>query len=108
MAYAASIVSGSIKDATVRDIITANKFLKMLQSTDVVLSFSKIEDIENSELICFSDASFPNLKCGGSQGGIIVFIQGFNGKSMLLAWQKVEKSCEKYTDCRDVSFARNY
>ena len=108
MAYAASIVSGSIKDATVRDIITANKFLKILQCTDVVLSFSKIEDIENSELICFSDASFPNLKCGGSQGGIIVFIQGFNGKYMLLAWQKVEKSCEKYTDCKDVSFARNY
>lgn len=79
MAYAASIVSGSIKDATVRDIITANKFVKMLQSKDVVLSFPKIEDIENSELICFSEASFANLKCGGSQGGIIVFIQGSNG-----------------------------
>ena len=51
MAYAASIVSGSIKDATVRDIITANNFIKMLQSTDVVLSFPKIQDIENSELI---------------------------------------------------------
>ena len=41
MAYAASIVSGSIKDATVRDIITANKFMKMLQSKDLVLSFPK-------------------------------------------------------------------
>ena len=87
MAYAASIVSGSIKDATVRDIITANKFVKMLQSKDVVLSFPKIEVIENSELICFSDASFANLKCGGSQGEIIVFIQGSNGKYMPLAWQ---------------------
>ena len=28
MAYASSIVSGSIKDARVRDLITANKFLK--------------------------------------------------------------------------------
>ena len=64
MAYAASIVCGSIKDPTVRDIITANKFIKMLQSTDVVLSFPKIQDIENSELICFNDASFANLKCG--------------------------------------------
>ena len=85
MAYAASIVSGSIKDATVRDKITANKFVKMLQSKDVVLSFPKIEDIENSELICFSVASFANLKCGGSQGGIIVFTQCSNGKYMPLA-----------------------
>ena len=87
MAYAASIVSGSIKDATVRDLISANKYIKMLQSTDVVLSFPKIADIEHSELICYSDASFANLKCGGSQGGIIVFIQGTNGKYMPLAWQ---------------------
>ena len=28
MTYAASIISGSIKDATVRDLITANKFFK--------------------------------------------------------------------------------
>ena len=28
MAYAASIVSGSIKDARMRDFITANKFFK--------------------------------------------------------------------------------
>ena len=87
MAYAASIVSGSIKDATLRDIITANKFIKMLQSTDVALSFPKIQDIENSELICFNDASFANLKCGGSQGGIIVFNQGSNGKYMPLVWK---------------------
>ena len=87
MAYAASIVSGSIKDVTVRDIVTANKFVKMLQSTDVVLSFPKIEDIENSELICFSDVSLANLKCGGSQGKIIVLIHGSNGKYMPLAWQ---------------------
>ena len=87
MAYAASIVSAPIKDATVRDIITAKKFVKMLQSKDVVLSFPKIEDIESSELICFSDASFANLKCGGSQGGTILLIKGSNGKYMPLAWQ---------------------
>ena len=37
MAYAASVVSSSIKDATVRDIITTNKFIKILKSKDVVL-----------------------------------------------------------------------
>ena len=57
MDYAASIVSGLIKDARVRDLITANKFLKILKSTEVVLSF------------------FGILKYGGSQGKMIVFIE---------------------------------
>ena len=87
MAYAASVVSSSIKDATVRDIITANKFIKILKSKDVVLSFSKIDNISKVALICFSDASFANLKCGGSQGEPLVFLEGNDRKYMLLAWQ---------------------
>ena len=87
MAYAASVVSSSIKDATVRDIITANKFIKILKSKDVVLSFPKIDNISKVALICFSDASFANLKCGGSQGEPLVFLEGNDRKYMLLAWQ---------------------
>ena len=67
MAYAASVVSSSIKDATVRDIITTNKFIKILKSKDVVLWFPKTDNV-SEVLICFSDVSFLNLKCGGSQG----------------------------------------
>ena len=89
MAYAASVLSSSIKDATVREIITANKFIKILKSKDVVLSFSKIGDISKAALICFSDASFANLKCGGSQGGMLVFLEG-SDRFMLLAWQSQE------------------
>ena len=55
MVSAASILSGLIKDARVRNLITANNFFKILKSTEVVLSFPKIEAIE-------SDASFGNLK----------------------------------------------
>ena len=87
MAYAASIVSGSIKDAGMRDLITANKFFKILKSTEVMLSFPKIEAIESAALICFSEASLGHLKCGGSQGGMVVFIVGSNGKYMPLTWQ---------------------
>ena len=87
MISAASIVSGSIRDARVRDLITANKFFKILKSTEVVLSFLKIEAIASTALIWFSDASFGNLKCGGSQVGMIVFIEGSNGKHMPVTWQ---------------------
>ena len=51
------------------------------------MSFPQINDLQNASLVCFSDASFANLKCGGSQGGLLVFLQGRNGKYMLLAWQ---------------------
>ena len=86
MAYLASVVSSSIKDATVRHI-TANKFIKILNSKHVVLSFPKIDNMSKVALICFSDASFANLKCGGSQGGLLVFLEGNDRKYMLLAWQ---------------------
>ena len=89
MAHAASVLSSSIKDATVREIITANKFTKILKSKDVVLSFPKIGDISKVALICFSDVSFANLKCGGSQGGMLVFLEG-SDRFMLLAWQSQE------------------
>ena len=78
MAYAASVVSSSIKYATVRDLGACN---------ELVLSFPQINDVQNASLVCFSDASFPNLKCGGSQGGLLVFQQGRNRNYMLLAWQ---------------------
>ena len=50
-AYAVSVVMG--KDATVRDIITTNEFIKILKSKDVVLSFPKVDGISKATLICF-------------------------------------------------------
>ena len=87
MAYATSVVNSSIKDATVRDLVTANKFIKLLKCNELVLSFPQINDLQNASLVCFSDASFANLKCGGSYGRLLVFLQGRNGKYMLLTWQ---------------------
>ena len=87
MTYAASVVSSSIKDATVRDLVTAKKFIKLLKCNELVLSYPQISDLKNASLVCFSDASFANLKCGGSQIGLLVFLQGRNRKYMLLAWQ---------------------
>ena len=44
MAYAASVVSSSIKDATVRDLVMVNKFIKLLKCNKLVLSFPQISD----------------------------------------------------------------
>ena len=51
MAHTASVISSSIKDATVRDVITANKFIKILKFKDVILSFPKIDDISKAALM---------------------------------------------------------
>ena len=104
-AYAASIVTGSIKDARVRDFIVANKFIKFLNSRGVVLPFPTIDDLRSSSLISFSDISFANLKCGGSQDSLIIFSEGSNDKYIPLTWQA---SCEKYFDSRDTSLAVGY
>ena len=70
-----------------RYIITANRFIKILKSKDVVLSFPKIDGMSKVALIYFSDASFANLKFGGSQDGLLVFLEGSDRRYMLLAWQ---------------------
>ena len=83
MAYAASVISSSIKDATVRDLVSVNKFIKLLKCNELVLSIPQISDLQKALLVCFSDASFANLKCGGSQGGLLVFLEGRNGKYVI-------------------------
>ena len=45
MAYAASVVSSSTKDATVSNLVTANKFIKLLKCNELVLSFPQINDL---------------------------------------------------------------
>ena len=78
-------MNSSIKDATVRDLVRANKFTKLLKSNEVVLSFPQITDLQNTLLVCFSNASFTNF--GGSQCGLLLFLQERNGKYILFAWQ---------------------
>ena len=65
MVYATSVVSSPIKDATARELV----FIKLLKSNKIVLQFPKVNDLQNASFVSLSDASFPNLKCGGSQGG---------------------------------------
>ena len=50
-AYPTSAVSSSIKYATVGDLITSNKFIKMLKSKDVDLSFRKTDNMSKVALI---------------------------------------------------------
>ncbi len=53
----------------------------------VHLQFPSLEKICDAKLIAFSDTSFASLKCGGSQGGFLIFLCGENKKYALISWQ---------------------
>ena len=87
MCYAACAVSTSVKECTVEDICQANKCIRDAKIVEVSLQFSALQDLSKVKLISFSDASFANLRGGGSQGGFLVFLQGCNDKYALISWQ---------------------
>ena len=73
-------LSSSLKSETVEDQLRGNKTFKKLKSNEVKLRFPNIGQVEKAQLVSFSDASFANLKNGGSQDGGIIFIAGENGE----------------------------
>ena len=80
-------LASSLKNATVNNILEANKVIKRLKSETVELKFQHLGDITKVQLLAFSDASLGNLPDGGSQGGYFIVLLGENGKFSPLCWQ---------------------
>ena len=77
IAYNACEVSVFIKDATINDLIQANRYIRYIckaKSKSALIRLVDLENLEQCSIICFSDASFANLKGNSSQGGYIVFL----------------------------------
>ena len=66
-------LASNIKNAKIEDILKANKVLKKLKD-DVTISFPKLNFSTNLKLLVYADASYANLKDGGSQGGYVIFM----------------------------------
>ena len=71
--YAACEVNVSIKDATIIYLISANKQMQKLKSKKGFVTISSPCKFNQCSIICFSDATFANLK-NASQEGYILFI----------------------------------
>lgn len=67
VSYADCHISRSLQCASKEDIKSANKYVKQSKSIQVHLQLPSLEKIRDAKLIAFSDASFANLKGGGSQ-----------------------------------------
>ena len=66
MAYSACEVSVSTKNATIVDLIKANKNIPNLKSEYLSLKIVDVEDIDLCTIVCFSDGSFESLKDNSS------------------------------------------
>ena len=87
LAHDACEISTSVKNATVEDVMQANKVIRKAKSNTVRLRFRDLGDVKTAELISFSDASLGNLKDGASQGGHIICLVGKNGNYSPISWQ---------------------
>ena len=87
MAYSACEVSISTKNATIVDLIKANKNIWKLKSECLSLKIVDVEDIDLSTIVHFSDTSFVNLKDNSSQSGYITFLYKNNKSYSPIAWK---------------------
>ena len=87
MAYSACEVSVSTKNATIVDLIKANKNIPNLKSEYLSLKVVDVEDIDLCTIVCFSDGSFANLKDNSSQSGYIIFLYKNNKSFSPIAWE---------------------
>ena len=62
MSFGACEISTSIKDATISDLIHANKNIRKLKAEQIPLEFPNFGNIEEFMILCYSDASFANLR----------------------------------------------
>ena len=67
MAFASCDLSASSKNATVKDIIRANKYVKKLKDQKVNIRYPNLGDIRSAKIIAYSDAAFANLQGKSSQ-----------------------------------------
>ena len=86
-------LSTSLNDATVDDMIQANKAIRKCKQRSVSITFPQLQ--KPLHLVAFCDASYANLKDGSSQGGMIVFLKGKKGKISPLSWtsRKIKRVC---------------
>jgi len=80
-------LASKIKNATVSDMLDANKVLKKLQN-DVKVNIPPLDDINCLKFVVHSDASYANLSDGGSQGGYVICLSNSEtSKLSPIAWQ---------------------
>ena len=80
-------LSAAKKNATVKDLLYANKTIKKIKNSEVHLKFPCLENLGTAKIIVYSDASFNNLPKGGSQGAHMILLSDKNQQTAPIQWQ---------------------
>ena len=86
LSYETCMMSNVGKHPTIKKVVSANKALRQLKSKDVSLKFSNLGDPKRLVVTSYSDATYASLPDGSSQGGVITFVEGSNGKVAPICW----------------------
>ena len=79
-----SMLASSLNNTTVSEIKLCNKIISKIKNK-ITLKYKKL--VNNLELFLYTDASFGNLKDGGSQGAYLVFLLEESDNCNLITWQ---------------------
>ena len=85
MAFGSCDLGAVQSKPTLSDLKKANKYIKDIKGDKVGLKFSPM-DVGSAEIIVYADASYGNLRDGGSQGGYIIFLADKYGRCAPISW----------------------
>ena len=80
-----STLASNLDNATVNEILYCNKITSNVYHNSYQLSYIKINGKQKT--VIYTDASYGNLKNGGSQGAYLIFLMEENNFCNLLSWQ---------------------
>ena len=87
IAFEVCELSVLLKKATVSDLIRLNKLIGRTVDNQLSIFYPKLKDLASCTIECYSDASFGNLPCDGSQGGHIIFLKDSSGQTCPIYWE---------------------
>ena len=85
LGFDVSDLSSMLKHGNVDCIRQVNKTVKKAKKEKSQIIIPNLGRLECLRIVAYSDASFANLKDGGSQGGYIIFLVGSNNNYMPIA-----------------------
>ena len=85
ISFDTSTLASSLNNATVSEIKLCNKIISKIKNNKITLKYKKL--VNNLKLFVYTDASFGNLKDGGSQGAYLVFLLDESDICNLITWQ---------------------
>ena len=82
MSFESCVMVNAGKNATVKNLVEANKAVRRLKRDNLSIKYCGIANGKDVELLCYADATHASFEDGSSQGAYIVAIKGVGGSEV--------------------------